>query len=313
MSSTDPEVVPSPDPVSSSSVSPSLEDSVDTAVVHAKAATPNPTLFSSHPIKSIVDVTAIVDVPAAAATATRQRSHSKPGNDTAAVKSEHAKPTVASSSLDLLLGWRKIQTDSRYAFTAPSSQSILEYLANVRHGGGGADALGSIGSPASTLSTTISMISSADSDDGKPECEPTSTNLGNSSSLTTDQRRLLSSSSAAASPIASVQQQPMSPDHITVVPSSISSAGYGDTNSGIHQLKLSSSAPTSPDPSFIGSGDGGGSSFQGVDLNDIFGDLQSRFGFQLDAVRNTLEYMRSMLDSRTSRMSSSRALSSLFE
>ncbi|KAJ3085337.1 1,3-beta-D-glucan synthase, partial [Quaeritorhiza haematococci] len=72
----------------------------------------------------------------------------------------------------------------------------------------------------------------------------------------------------------------------------------------------SSSSPPAPGGGGRGA-DGIRNILPSIDLEEIFSELGHKFGFQRDNIRNQLENMTSMLESRASRMSGSRALISL--
>jgi len=191
------------------------------------------------------------------------------------------------NNLDLLSTLRNIRSDSRYAFTSPSSDAILSYVDSQRGQGKG-------------FLHTLS---------------------GKSSMLSLDQSSSRNSSTASLLPHGS--QSPNGSSASLLDSSNVTNRQYG---AGREELKGdtsgSSSSPGSvgqfdDQASTLGSDNGlplydaGGASVSTADLAQIFEQLRAMFGFQLDSMRNMYDAMRAMLESRSSNMSPTKALLSL--
>ncbi|KAJ3410387.1 1,3-beta-D-glucan synthase [Chytridiales sp. JEL 0842] len=286
----------SPEPASSNSLS-SFEDSVDTAVIPPASTLFKPHTFGINNLKSAANAALLAGA----------LHHGSPDSNhassaTAGSTSDSSATTVP--NIDLLLAWRRLQHDSRYAFTAPSPQAIISYIANLR---GVPEEQLAPPTPSSSASKVIpahriDLAIAADGDACKVEGLLAAPNYGPASSPSGFQmsggsvggQQGSSSSRHHHAPLGMSNMEGM-PDNIAAESSSSQSSDQGSGRFPPQRATFQ------------------GVSFDYVELTTIFEDLRTKFGFQLDAVRNTQESMKCMLDSRTSRMPPEKALKTLFD
>ncbi|KAJ3333211.1 1,3-beta-D-glucan synthase [Blyttiomyces sp. JEL0837] len=180
--------------------------------------------------------------------------------------------------VDLLLGWKNIQAESRYAYTAPSSEAMLAFVASIR------------GTTAVTSQNISGSVIS-----GQPE-NVQQHDVTNPLEGLNHQVANAQPSVSPPKPIQSPQFSARSPDTI-----SIESSDHDNAFSQGMRSDWESSFFRKPCEELL---------TEGL-LVQIVEQVRRKFGFQQDTASNTVEVLMSLVDSRSSRVSCLSAITSI--